>query len=96
MNTETLRMARNILLRCFVVGLGLALVFGGILALGWETWISMAARWFRTSEATLAPVFVNFLVAIRFFLIFVLLTPALALHWSYKAELKRKPSPPAA
>lgn len=92
MSTETIRVARNVLFRCFVVGFGLALFFGGILAVGWEAWISLAARWFHTTEAVLTPVFLNFLVAIRFFLFFVVLTPALALHWTYKAELKRKPA----
>lgn len=91
MNLETLRVARNLLSRCFLVGMGLALLIGGVLAAGWDAWMSVASRWLGTSEAVLIPIVLNFLTAIRFFLFFVLLTPALALHWTYKAESKRKP-----
>jgi ABC-type arginine/histidine transport system permease subunit len=86
MNTTTLRLARNLLLRSFVVGLVIALLLGLIVMAGWSTWIDLASAWFHTDEATLTPIILQFFMTIRFFLLFILLTPALAIHWTLKKD----------
>ena len=86
MNYETLRLVRNILLRSFVVGFVIALVLGLVTMIGWTTWMGWASEWFHTDSATLMPLVLQFFVQIRFFLLFIVLTPALAIHWTLKRE----------
>jgi hypothetical protein len=85
MNYETLRLVRNILLRSFVVGIVIALVLGSVILIGWTTWMGMASEWFHTDSATLTPLVLKFFVEIRFFLLFIVLTPALAIHWTLRS-----------
>jgi hypothetical protein len=90
MNQDTLRLARNILLRSFVVGLVLCLILGVATLAYWDTWAGMASSWFHADEALLASVVLGFFMNVRFFLLFILLTPGLALHWTLKCERKKK------
>ncbi|HYA41028.1 MAG TPA: hypothetical protein VEF34_06975 [Syntrophobacteraceae bacterium] len=89
MNFEILRVLRNILLRCFAIGFVITLVLGMTMMIGWMTWMDMAGRLFHTDPATLTPVVLKFFTEIRFFLIFIVLTPALALHWTIKRDEKK-------
>lgn len=84
MNTQSLRLARNVLLRGFVVGLVIACVLAMATFFMWPPFIGIATTWFHTDEATVAPLVLEFFLDVRFFLLFVLLTPALALHWTIK------------
>lgn len=87
---ERLRLIRNVLLRTFVVGFVIALVLGLVTMMGWVKWMTMASAWFHTDPATLTPLVLNFFLDIRFFLLFIVLAPALAMHWTIKkAEEKR-------
>jgi hypothetical protein len=90
MALETLRLVRNILLRCVVIGIAIAIVLGVATLAFWGFWIGIATTWFRTDEAYLSGVVIWFFTAIRFLLLFVLLTPALAFHWTYRSELARR------
>ena len=88
MTFDTLRLVRNILLRCFAVGLLIALVLAGITLSCWDTWMAMGTRWFHTDPTTLTLVVLNMFGNIRLILLFALLTPALAIHWTLKREFK--------
>jgi len=90
MALETLRLIRDILLRCVVIGIAIAIVLGVATLAFWSFWIGIATTWFRTDEAYLSGVVIWFFTAIRFFLLFVLLTPGLAFHWTYRRELARR------
>lgn len=90
MNFDTLRVYRNILLRSFVIGFAITLVLGIVTMLGWTSWMSLATSWFHTDEATLTPLVLKMFVDIRFFLLFVVLTPGLAMHWTLKKEFSNK------
>jgi hypothetical protein len=83
---ELLRLLRNILLRSVVIGVVFALILGVLTIAGWQTWIGLTMRWFHTDEATLTPLVLKFFIDIRFFLLFFLLTPGLAIHWTLKKE----------
>ena len=89
MKFEILRVLRNILFRCFVIGLVIALLLGLTMMGGWTTWMDIAGRWFHTDSATLTPLVLKFFIEIRFFLLFIVLTPALAIHWTLKKDEKR-------
>ncbi len=90
MNLETLRLIRNILLRTVVVGVLLAIVLCIITMVGWHVGMKMAVHCFHTDAATVTPLVMKFFVDIRFFLLFVLLAPGLAIHWTIKREATRK------
>jgi hypothetical protein len=90
MPLDTLRLIRNILLRSFVIGVGIAIVLGLATLAFWGFWIGLATTWLRTDEHYLSGVVIWFFTTIRFFLLFVLLTPGLALHWTYRSESARR------
>jgi hypothetical protein len=85
---ETLRLIRNILIRSFVIGAGLGLLFAIATLAGWNVWMPLAASLFQTDAATVTSVTLQFFVGLRFFLWFCVLTPALAMHWTLKTETK--------
>ncbi len=87
MTLDSLRLVRNILLRAVAV----AFVFNLSMALAtfalWDTWTALISQWFHTSREALGPLMTYFFTAVKFYVIFVLLTPALALHWTIKREM---------
>lgn len=86
MKNETIRQFRNILLRTFAVTCILNLLMAAATFGLWDTWTVMTGQWFHTSPESLGPLMVNFFTATKFFALFVLLGPALALHWTLKSE----------
>ncbi len=90
MSYEILRLLRNILLRTFVIGFILALLLGLVTMTGWTTWMGIASSWFHTTPETLTPIVLEFFVTIRFYLLFIVLAPALALHWTLRKEQNRR------
>lgn len=89
MQLETLRLWRNLLLRTFAAGFGMTLLLGLVTMAGWQTWMGLATGWFHTDSQTLTPLVLNFFLQIRFFLLFLVLAPALALHWTLHVETAR-------
>jgi hypothetical protein len=92
---ETLRLIRNVLLRSFAIGVGFALLMLIGMLVAWPVWSGIAMSWFHTDEATLSSAALRLFIEIRFYLVFVLLTPGLAIHWTIRSELARRTSPPA-
>lgn len=86
MNHDTLRLTRNILLRSFLIGLVITIVLSVLAIVGWQNGVHMAGQWFQMEPAALAPLIIQFFLDIRFFLLFILLTPALAIHWTLRRE----------
>ncbi len=86
---ETLRLIRNILLRIFAIGVVFALLMLIAMLAAWPVWTSLAVRWFHADEAQLGAVALQFFTAVRFYFVFVLLAPALALHWTMNSERAR-------
>lgn len=89
MKNETIRQIRNILLRTFAVTFVLNLLMAAATFGLWDTWTSITGQWFHTSPESLGPQMVNFFTATKFFALFVLLGPALALHWTLRAEERK-------
>lgn len=89
-NIELLKMIRNILLRAFVIGLGFAIFYAVPTFLFWKSIIQLTSdQWHIISHESFGLVVVSFFTGIRFFLIFCLLTPALALHWTIRRAISK-------
>ena len=86
---DTLRLVRNVLLRCFAIGVVFAVLTLIAMLAAWPVWTDLAVRWFHADQAQLGVVALQFFTAIRFYFLFVLLAPALALHWTLAAERAR-------
>ena len=90
MNLESLRLLRNILLRSVVIGAIFTLGMQAVTIMGWDLWSGLAVTQFRADPVQFANLVLSFFIAIKFFLLFILLTPGLAIHWTIKRELARK------
>jgi hypothetical protein len=86
MDTTKILFYRNLLFRCFFVGLGIAIILG-LLTIGLrDVWMPMAAGVFKLEEAEVSEQVLGSLISIRLILLFGFLTPALALHWMAKGN----------
>ena len=88
---DTLRLVRNILLRCFAIGVVFALLMLVATLAAWPVWTGLAMSWFHADQAQLSAIVLQFFTAIRFYFLFILLAPALALHWTLRSESARAP-----
>ena len=84
MTYDNLRLIRNLLLRTFVVGLGITLLLALLTFSLWDTWVPIVERMFHTNIEFLTPIVVEFFMQVRFFLLYIVLAPALAIHWTLK------------
>lgn len=90
MTIDSLRLVRNVLLRTFIIGVAFAVLLMIVTLLAWDTWLPMTIRTFHTDEATIVPIVIRFFVDLRFYLLFILLAPGLAIHWTIKKEQAAK------
>ena len=82
---ETVRLIRDILIRTFLISLIIALLIVGVYYGGRNYWDSLlVGRLALIDQDSLNMIVVSFFVLIRFHLLFILLAPALALHWTLK------------
>jgi hypothetical protein len=95
MALDTLRLIRNVLLRSFAIGVGFALLMLIGMLVAWPLWSGIAMAWFHVDETRLGIAALRLFIEIRFYLVFVLLAPGLAIHWTIRSELARRTSPPA-
>ncbi len=84
MNLELLKLIRNVLLRCAAVCFGFSVIMALSTALLWDSWTALASQWFHTNTDGLGLTLVYFFASVKFYAIFVLLSPGLALHWTIK------------
>jgi hypothetical protein len=82
---ETVRLIRDILLRIFLISLFIALLFAGVYY-GARSYVDnlLVTRLEIIDQGSLKAIVVSIFALIRFYLIFILLAPALALHWTLK------------
>jgi hypothetical protein len=82
---DVVRLIRDILFRTFLVSLGITLLIVGFYFAGRSHWDRlMVERLQLIDQNSLNVIVMSFLVSIRFYLLFILLAPALALHWTLK------------
>ena len=84
MEREKIIFFRNIFLRAFAIGILFA-VFYWIATLAlWDAYAPWLMEQFKLDEKELAALTLNFFANVRIVIVFFLLVPALALHWSAK------------
>ena len=89
MNLDLLRLIRNLLLRLAAISFVLCLVMAFATVALWDTWAGLASQWFHMTPAAIGPMVGNFFAFVKFYYVFVLLAPALALHWTIKVGENR-------
>jgi hypothetical protein len=82
---ETVRLIRDILLRTLLISLIIVFLFVGVYYGGRRYWDSLLVeRLSLIDQSSLNVIVVSFFALIRFYLVFILLAPALALHWTLR------------
>jgi uncharacterized membrane protein YeiB len=89
MALDTLRLIRNVLLRGFALGIVAAIVMFAAMEAGWPVWSGLVTAWFHTDATAVNALTLQVFTEAKFFLIFAMLVPALALHWTIRTELAR-------
>ena len=90
MTLDSLRLLRNILLRSFVVAAVIDALQIIVTLAAWNVWISLASSSWHTDAQHLSAVTLTYFTLVKFFLVFVLLAPAIAIHWTIKSEFARR------
>lgn len=82
---ETIRVIRDTLFRTFLIGLLFGLFYVCVYY-GWrDFWDELVVvRWALIDQESLDVLTLSFLGIVRFYLVFILLAPAFALHWTLK------------
>ncbi len=84
MNKENLQVLRNVFLRAALISV-LMTWLAALLTMGlWDTWIEISSAMFRVKQEFLAELVTQFFTVAKFFTIYLLLVPGLALHWTVK------------
>jgi hypothetical protein len=77
---------RNLLLRAFVVGVIFAVLYFIITISFWDAWVSLLHKMFKLDEKDTSRVAIAGFTLIRLILVFFMLVPAIALHWTSKMK----------
>jgi len=77
---------RNLLLRAFVVGVVFAVLYFIITISFWDTWVSLLHKMFKLDENDTSRAAIAGFTLIRLVLVFFMLVPAIALHWTSKMK----------
>ena len=76
---------RNLLLRVFVVGVIFGILYLILTISFWDTWVSVFGMW-KIEEKDAAMLMAASFTLLRIILVFLLLVPAVALHWTSKTN----------
>ena len=88
---DGLKLVRNILLRCFVIGAVFVLMTVLVTLWGWKFWENLLVNQLQlANRETFSSVTLSWFANLRFFLGYCLLTPSLALHWTVKRLEQQK------
>jgi uncharacterized membrane protein YqhA len=77
---------RNLFLRAFVVGVIFAVLYFIITISFWDTWVSLLQKMFKLDEKDTSRAVIEGFTLIRLILVFFMLVPAIALHWTSKLK----------
>lgn len=86
MSFNTLTLLRNILLRATVVCMGLAWIMSILTVCFWDTWTATTSSLFRIEPKKLGPLIAYFFAFAKLYVIFILLAPGLAIHWTLQKD----------
>ncbi|MBP7860620.1 hypothetical protein KA183_02975 [bacterium] len=84
MNRENLTVIRNLFLQAALISVLITWI-AAFLTMGlWNTWIEISMANFKVSREFLSQLVTQFFTVAKFFTIYLLLVPGLALHWTVK------------
>jgi len=89
MTLESLRLLRNILLRSAAISYAFLLLSALIWLPFSDTWTGLTSSWYHVTSETVHNIVIYFLSVAKFFAIFVLLIPGLAIHWTIKRDMAK-------
>jgi len=90
MTLETLKILRSILLKSFLIGYVLMLVTWAMYFLWRGNWeMLMVDQWHLIDRSTLEIIIVSLYSLAKFYFLFCILVPALAIHWVIKGLEKK-------
>jgi hypothetical protein len=84
MENEKIIFWRNFLLRTLLIGILFAILTFVLLAAFRNTWEMWVANIFGIEKKELGKLVLNFFMNVRLVLVFLFLSPAIALHWMSK------------
>jgi hypothetical protein len=88
MHLEKLKLIRNILFRATLICLVMSWLLAAMTVMLWDTWSNMTAQLFHKPVSDLGPMISNWFALIKFYILFVLLAPALAIQWEIRRQEK--------
>lgn len=91
MNLEKLKFWRSFLFRTAAVSYVIAALSSLVAVTSWNTWQALIVQWYHTSPEAVGSVVLNYFTSIKFFIVYLLLAPAIGLHWTIKAQEKAAP-----
>lgn len=86
MEIEKIIFFRNFLFRTLIIGILFAIFIAVLTFAFWDTWVPLTGRFFRIEEKELGELTLTFFLHVRIVLVFLILAPALALHWMVKSK----------
>ena len=86
MEKQKLILIRDFFLKTFIVSLVFAILLFVMTTIFWDKWSGFIYTKFQVSEKELGQLVVNSFLHLRLYLLFVILTPAIALHWLIKTK----------
>ena len=75
---------RNLLLRTFLIGVGFAILLFVVIYFTRPVWETLTVNLFGVEKRDAGILALDFFMNIRLVLVFIILSPALALHWMIK------------
>lgn len=84
METEKIIFWRNLFFKTFVIGVLIAILFFIITVACLNTWLPWAENLFKLDGKEIKKSVFDFFLNMRIVILFFLLAPALALHWTTK------------
>ena len=86
MEKQKLILIRDFLFKTFIVSLVFAILLFVMTATFWDRWSSFLYMKFQVPKSTLGELVVDSFLHLRLYLVFVILTPAIAMHWLIKSK----------
>lgn len=86
MQKQNLTLIRDFLFKTFIVGLLFAIFLFAMTVTFWGPWSSLIYSKFQVTEKELGELVVTSFLCLRFYLVFVILVPAIGLHWVIKSN----------
>ncbi len=86
MEKQKLILIRDFLFKTFIVSLGFAILLFVMTTIFWDKWSGFIFAKFLVPKDKLGELVVDSFLHLRLYLLFVILTPGIAMHWLIKTK----------